>query len=73
MDLYSPIFTHRSMRDYDMTPLNAETIQQIEAFISVLCPLLPKAEFSHTIVGPDEIKGLGICKAPHYLLISGKD
>jgi len=73
MDIYSPIFTRKSTRDYDMAPLSAETIQQIETFISGVKPLLPKAEFTYKIVGPEEVKGLGIPKAPHYMLISGKE
>ena len=72
MNLYSPIFTRKSTRSYDMTPLGKETIQQIEAFITGVTPLLPKAEFTHKIVGPEEVRGLGIPKAPHYMLISGK-
>ena len=73
MDIYSQIFTRKSTRNYDMTPLSVETIQQIETFISGVKPLLPKAEFTHKIVGPQEVRGLGIPKAPHYMLISGEE
>ena len=73
MDLYSPIFTRKSCRSYDMTPLGTEMFQQIETFISGIRQLLPNAEFTHKIAGPEEVKGLGIPKAPHYLLISGKE
>jgi len=73
MYLYSPIFTRKSCRSYDMTPLGTEMFQQIETFISGVRPLLPNAEFTHKIAGPEEVKGLGIPKAPHYMLISGKD
>ena len=73
MDLYSPIFTRKSVRKFDTTPLGAKTIQQIESFISGVNPLLPKAEFTHKIVGPDDAKGMALPKAPHFMLISGKD
>ena len=73
MDLYASIFTRKSVRKYDTTPLSAETLQQIETFISGVTPLLPQSEIAHKIVGPDEVKGLAIPKAPHYMLISGKD
>ncbi|MCL2679102.1 MAG: hypothetical protein FWF18_02270 [Dehalococcoidia bacterium] len=73
MDLYSPIFTRKSTRNFEMTPLGKETIQQIETFIKGVAPLLPKAEFTHKIVGPEGAAGLAIPKAPHYMLISGKD
>jgi len=73
MDIYSPIFTRKSIRKFDMTPLGAETIKQIETFISGVTPLLPEAEFTHKIVGQNEVKGLALPKAPHIMLISGKD
>ena len=73
MDLYSPIFYRKSCRDYDTTPLGAETIQQIKSFIAGVTPLLPNAEFSYKIAGQEEVKGLALPKAPHYLLISGKN
>jgi len=73
MNLYSPIFTRKSIRKFDMTPLGSEMIKQIETFISEVTPLLPNAEFTHKIVGPDDVKGLALPKAPHFLLISGKD
>jgi hypothetical protein len=56
-----------------MTPLGSETIKQIEVFISGITPLLPKAEFTHKIVGPEGVKGMGLPKAPHFMLIYGKD
>lgn len=73
MDLYSSIFTRKSCRKYDMTPLSPETLQQIEDFIPKVQPLLPGSELSYKIVGPEAVKGLGIAKAPHYLMISGKE
>jgi len=73
MDIYSPIFTRRSCRKYDMTPLNTETIEQIKTFINGVKPLLPSSEFTYRILGPEEVKGLANPKAPHYLLISGKE
>ncbi|MCD7948583.1 MAG: hypothetical protein LUG13_09950 [Oscillospiraceae bacterium] len=73
MDIYSNIFTRKSCRKYDMKPLGAQTLVEIETCISGLTPLLPESELTHKILGPDEVKGLGICKAPHYLIISGKE
>ena len=73
MNLYEPIFTRKSTRKYDMNPLGKETIQQIETFISSLNPLLPNAKFTHKIVGQEGVKGMALPKAPHFMLISGKD
>ena len=73
MNLYEPIFTRKSIRKFDMTPLESETIKQIETFISGVTPLLPKAEFTHKIAGPEDAKGLALPKAPHFMFISGKE
>ncbi len=73
MDLYSQMFTRKSCRKYDMTPLDSATLKQIETFIAGVKPLLPGSDISYKIVGPDEVKGLGIAKAPHYLMISGRE
>lgn len=73
MDLYSPIFTRRSVRNYDMEPLDEEVISEMERVLSEVQPLVPGVELTHRIAGPDEVKGLGVCKAPHYLMISGKE
>jgi hypothetical protein len=71
MDLYSSIFTRASTRKFDPTPLSADTLKQIEGFIKSVKPLLPNSKFTHKIVGRDEVKGLGVPNAPHFLLISG--
>ncbi|MDR3304510.1 MAG: hypothetical protein LBS85_00550 [Clostridiales Family XIII bacterium] len=72
-ELYPHIFTRKSTRAFDMTPLSAETLDRIETFIKGVKPLLPGSEITHKIAGPGEVKGIGIAKAPHYFLISGKE
>jgi len=72
-NLYPYIFTRKSSRDYDLTPLPADTIKQIETFISEVRPLIPNAEIQHKIVGCDDVKGVGVPKAPHFILISAKE
>lgn len=73
MDLYSPIFTRKSIRKFDPTPLGAQAIKDIEEFIASVKPLLPQSKLTYKIVAPNEVKGLAIPKAPHYILISGTD
>ena len=73
MDIYSSIFTRKSIRKFDMTPLSKETIGQIETFISGLTPLLPDSKITHKIVGPECVKGMGLPKAPHFMLIYGRE
>ncbi len=72
-DVYATIFTRASTRKFDATPLGAETLEQIGAFLSGVKPLLPGVELSHQIVDADAVKGLVLPKAPHFLLISGKE
>jgi hypothetical protein len=73
MDLYASIFSRKSSRSFDKTPINSKKINQIEQFISEVTPLLPQSKLTYEILGPESVKGLGLPKAPHYLLISGKE
>ena len=73
MDIYSPIFTRASTRKYSTAPLPLETLEQIEAFIASVKPLVPDVKLTHRIVGADGVKGMALPQAPHYLLISGKE
>jgi len=73
MDIYAPIFTRASTRKFDAKPLQTEALNDLEAFISSVKPLLPDVELAHKIVGGNEVKGMALPKAPHFLLISGKE
>lgn len=73
MDLYSSIFTRRSTRNFSTTSLSKDTLADIEAFINTVKPLLPTAEITYSLVGPEGVKGIGIPKAPHYFLIYGNN
>ena len=57
MDLYSPIFTRASTRKFDLSLLPADTLSQLEDFISGLKPLLPDVKLKHKIVSGSEVKG----------------
>lgn len=73
MDLYTPIFTRASTRKFDPSPLPADTLSQLEDFISQVKPLLPDVKLEHRIVSGNDVKGMALPKAPHFLLISGKE
>ena len=73
MDLYSPIFTRASTRRFDSSPLPADTLLQLEDFLSKVKPLIPSIKVKHRIVSGNEVKGMALPKAPHYLLISGEE
>lgn len=73
MALYSSIFTRKSTRKFTDQPLSGEALADIKSFIQTIPPLVPDAEITYKIVGPEEVKGMGIPKAPHYFLIYGKE
>ena len=73
VDLYPYIFTRKSTRNFLNTPLETEMLNKIEAFISGVKPLLPESKITHKIVPYDQVKGMGLPKAPHYILISGEN
>lgn len=70
MNLYESIFTRKSTRDFTATPLSESKIDELRVFIENVPPLLPDAAICYKIVGPEGVKGMGVPKAPHYILIS---
>jgi hypothetical protein len=73
MTIYETIFTRVSTRKFDATPLPADMLRQIEDFITGVKPLLPDVKLTHKIVSGNEVKGMALPKASHFLLISGKE
>ena len=61
----------KSVRKYDMTPLDAETLDKIKEQIQMLKPLYPDIRFSVEIV--NKTKGMFNIKAPHYLVFSSEE
>ena len=72
MGLYEQIFLRKSCRSYQMEPLPATQLQEIEAFVSGMRPLLPGVSIGHRAMGPGQIKGLLAPKAPHYFVLTGR-
>jgi nitroreductase len=66
------MFTRKSTREFEQTPLNGETMEQINSFLAKITPLAPKMKCTYKIVGANEVKGLALPKALHYLLIFGE-
>ena len=56
----------KSVRKYDPTPLDAATLEKIQAQFQKLVPLYPKIRYSIEIT--NKTKGLFNVKAPHYLI-----
>ena len=73
MDLYSAMFTRKSVRKFDNLPLDVQAIGGLKSYIADVRPLLKQSKLSYTILGAEEVKGMALPKAPHFLLISGKE
>ena len=69
--LYDSIFTRKSCRKYDMTPLNAAELEIIHGAVSKCKLLNPNIQLQTYIVNASQVKGIAMVKAPHYLIISG--
>jgi nitroreductase len=72
-ELYNKIFTRKSTRKFVRDELDRDTLKKISDFISTVKPLLPETKLNCKIVGATEVKGMMLPKAPHFLLIYGKE
>ena len=61
----------KSVRKYDLTPLDESILKNIQSQIENVKPLYPDIEYSIKIV--KKSKGLLNVKAPHYLLFSSEE
>ena len=61
----------KSVRKYDMTPLDASELEKIKEQIDNVKPLYPDIKYSIDIVSKS--KGLLNVKAPHYLIFNSED
>lgn len=66
MNLYEAIFQRKSVRKFDLTPLDADILSDLEQYIEQLQPLLPN--ISYSVGKPAKHRRNMIpLKAPHYL------
>ena len=65
------IMKRKSIRKYDMTPLDAVELEKIQEQIDKVNPLYPDIRYSIDIMS--KTKGLLNVKAPHYLIFSSED
>jgi nitroreductase len=68
-NLYETIFKRKSVRDYDLTPLDGQTLAEIMAHIRALKPLYDDIKIEMKLVSQKDVKGLLRAKAPHYLVV----
>ena len=73
MKLYDAIYARKSIRKFQMTPLENEQMERINQFIQNVQPLFANLSYQMNIVTlPREVKGYFIAKAPYYLIFSGE-
>ena len=65
------ICKRKSIRKYDLTPLDDATLEKIQAKIEKVTPLYPDIRYSVEIVS--KTKGLFSVKAPHYLIFGSEE
>ena len=61
----------KSIRKYDLTPLDAATLEKVQEQMGKVEPLYPDIRYSVEIV--NKTKGLFNVKAPHYLLFGSEE
>lgn len=67
--LYEAIFRRRSVRKYDMTPLSATTLAEVQEFARQAKPLDERVKYKLTYLGATDVRNLLPIKAPHYLCL----
>jgi len=66
-NLYETIFQRKSIRQYDLTPLDEHTLAEVMAQTSALKPLYHDIKIEIKLLSQKDVKGLFSAKAPHYL------
>ena len=61
----------KSIRKFDMTPLDIATLEMIKAHFANLVPLYPNIDYAIEIAG--KTKGMFNIKAPHYLIFHSEE
>jgi nitroreductase len=68
-NLYETIFKRKSIRQYDLTPLDGHTLAEVMAHTSALMPLYDDIKIEMRFLPQKDVKGLLLAKAPHYLAV----
>jgi nitroreductase len=68
-NLYKTIFKRKSIRKFDLTPLDENTLNEISDRLQKLEPLHEKIKIEFKIISPDVVKRRMMKKAPHYIAV----
>ncbi|QAA30535.1 nitroreductase family protein [Clostridium manihotivorum] len=66
---YETIFKRKSVRKYDMAPLDEKTLEDVKKFIDDIKPLLPEVNTEFQVISQDDVKSFMSIKAPHYVVV----
>ena len=67
--LYETIYKRKSIRKFDMTPLDAAMLTDIKKYTAEIRPLDRKIRCEFAYLGSNDVKNLLPIKAPHYICI----
>jgi len=65
-DLYPTIFQRKSIRRYNLDPLDEDTLKKIKDRLQILTPLRKEIKIEFKILHPDAVIRRMMRKAPHY-------
>lgn len=68
-DLYGTIFKRKSIRNFDVTPLDENTLNKISSHLKTLIPLYEDIKIEFKILSSNMVKRRMMKKAPHYLAV----
>jgi nitroreductase len=68
-DFYQTIFKRKSIRNYDLTPLDEDTLNEINEHLRTLRPLYSDIETEMKILSSVDVKRRMMKKAPHYIAV----
>src|SRR5271157_5206169 len=68
-DLYATIFQRKSIRTYDLDPLDEDTLEEIGDHLQTLEPLQKDIKIEFKILSPDVVIRRTMRKAPHYMAV----
>jgi nitroreductase len=68
-NLYDTIFKRKSIRQYDLTPLDEHKLAEIMSHTSALKPLFNDIKIEIKLLSQEDVKGLFKAKAPHYFAV----
>lgn len=68
-DFYQTIFKRKSIRNYDLSPLDEDLLAKIRKYMNNLKPLYKNIKTEMKIVPQNDVKRRFMKKAPHYIVV----